>query len=112
MTSQVGRAYAIVLSAAAFFVSSSLIAARPFAPKAQDPRAVALAAREAQLQRDSVAVRRIVDRRWSDYRVALARRNGQIADARRAQAAAAAAAAAAPSVRVVSAPAVTASGSS
>ena len=91
MTSHVSRLYALVAGVVTFFVAWAAVAAHPWAPRAaQDPRAVALAARQQQLQLDSLRVKGIVDARWAAYGRARASQNG--------------AAAAAPSVRVVNLP--------
>jgi hypothetical protein len=135
MTNHVVRLYAFAGSLLVLFLTWAAIAAKPWAshstPKA-DPRWAALAAREHRLQRDAVAVQRVVARRWRVYRVQLAarrhansaavqRHQQQLAAARAAAAAAATtsvsssysapssgyAAPAAPSVRVVTLPPVT-----
>jgi hypothetical protein len=110
MTSHVGRIYATAITLFVFFLTWALVAARPFPSSSRssaDPRLQALAVREQRLRQESVVVRRIVARRWTTYRAQLAKRQSQIAAAKRAQLAAAAAPAAAPSVRVVSLPPVT-----
>lgn len=84
MTSHVARLYALALSLLVFFVAWAVVAARPWSAAKADPRLTALAAREQRLHRESVAVRRLVDRRWRAYRIALAARRKQIA-ARNAQ---------------------------
>ena len=108
MTDHVGRLYALVASVVVFLVAWAVVAAHPWAPRpAQDPRLVALAARQQRLQRESVLVKRIVDRRWAAYRSALTRRNAaaaKIAAHNSALAAMATASAAQPSVRVVNLP--------
>lgn len=104
MTSSVGRMYAIALTLFTFFVTWALVVANPWpakAPATTDPRLRALAVREKQLRRESIATQRLVQRRWATYRRQLAARNSQNA-----------AAAAAPQVRIVSAPAATATRSS
>jgi hypothetical protein len=94
MTSHVARLYALALALLIFFLSWAAVAARPWAATGtSDPRLVALAAREQRVRAESLAVRRIVQRRWAVYRTKL-----------RAQRAAAAAA---PSVRVVNLPPLT-----
>jgi hypothetical protein len=113
MTSPVGRIYATALSLFAFFVTWALVAAHPWPsspPAASDPRLRALTAREKQIRREALVTRRVVERRWARYRVELARRNSQIAAAR--TAAQAAPPPVTPSVRIVSAPAATATSSS
>jgi hypothetical protein len=96
--------YAIALTLFAFFVTWALVVANPWPgkpPGTSDPRLRALAAREQKLRRESIATQRLVQRRWAIYRRQLAARNSQIAGA-----------AAAPRVRIVSAPAATATRSS
>ncbi len=102
MTSQLTRLYVLVAGILTFFVAWVAVAAHPWAPRpARDPRVAALAAREARIHRESLAVKRLVDRRWAAYRVALRARQHAIASTRaqRAQLAAAA-----PPVRVVTLP--------
>jgi hypothetical protein len=105
MTSHVGRLYALAIALLVFFITWAAVAARPWVASTQsvDPRLNALAAREQQLRRESVVVRRVVAHRWAVYRVELRKRNAQIATAHRAQLAAAAA----PAVRVVTLPPLT-----
>jgi hypothetical protein len=122
MTSHVGRLYALALALFVFFLTWATVAAHPWSAHASsrtDPRAAALAAREVRLRHESVAVARIVRRRWAVYRRQLRKRRQQIAAVSRANAAAARqaqlavaaapaySATAAPSVRVVSLPPVT-----
>jgi hypothetical protein len=107
--SHTGRLYATAFALVVFFLSWSVIAARPWASSAPDPRLAALAARERHLRRESVLIRRIVEHRWAVYRAALRARQAQIAAARQQQQQAqlSAAPAAAPAVQVVSLPPVT-----
>jgi hypothetical protein len=100
MTSHTGRFYALAAAIVAFFVTWAVVAAHPWATvkAARDPRLVALTAREQRLRADARLVQRVVNRRFADYRrqfaaykVALAKRQAQIAAARQAAAAAAAA---------------------
>ena len=125
MTSHVGRLYALALALFVFFLTWTTVAAHPWSAPATpsaDPRAAALAARQLQLRHESVAVARIVRRRWAVYRRQLHRRQQQIAAVNRANATAArqaqlaataaaptfsASATAAPSVSVVTLPPVT-----
>jgi hypothetical protein len=80
MTDHVGRLYALVAGVVVFLVAWAVVAAHPWAPRpAQDPRLVALAARQQRVQRESVLVKQIVDRRWAAYRTALAARNAAAA---------------------------------
>jgi hypothetical protein len=104
MTSHTGRLYALAVTLVVFFLTWTVIAARPWRASARpDPRLAALAVRERQLRRESAVVRRLVQHRWAVYRVQLKQRRTQISAAHRAQLAAAAA----PSVRVVSLPPLT-----
>jgi hypothetical protein len=84
MTSTPGRIYATAIALVTFFLFWAVIAAHPWAQPqsssaSSDPRLVALQAREQRLQARSVAVQKIVNRRWATYRVALAKRNKQLA---------------------------------
>jgi hypothetical protein len=121
MTNHVARLYAFAAAILVFILTWVAVAAHPWQQtaraEAQDPRLAALAAREARLRRDAVAVRRIVDRRWAHYRKALANRKKEIAAAKSRERAALAAASApafsgAPSVRVVTLPPLTVTKSS
>ena len=103
MTSHAGRLYAVALALVVFFLTWAVVAAHPWATTKPDPRIAALAAREQQVRRESVAVQRIVQRRWAVYRAQLKSRQAQIASVHHAQTAAAAA----PSVRVVTLPPLT-----
>jgi hypothetical protein len=111
MTSHHGRLYALALALVVFFLAWAVVAAHPWVAAGADPRLRALAVRQAQLQRESKLVRKVVAARWARYRVELKARRALIArvNARAAAAAAAAAAqvvpAAAPAVRVVNLPA-------
>jgi hypothetical protein len=121
MTSHTGRLYALSLALVVFFLTWTMIAARPWVTAQADPRLSALAVREQHLRQQSLVVRRLVQHRWALYRVQLhdrqkqiAARQRQIAAAHQAQLAATAAAvpsapsaAAGPSVRVVSLPPIT-----
>ena len=103
MTSHTGRLYALAVALVVFFLTCTLIAARPWVTAKPDPRLAALALRQRQLTRKSLMVQRVVQHRWTVYRVRLRERQAQIAAAHHAQLAAAAA----PSVRVVSLPPLT-----
>jgi hypothetical protein len=121
MTSHTGRLYALSLALVVFFLTWTVIAARPWVTAQADPRLSALAVREQHLRQQSLVVRRLVQHRWAVYRIQLhdrqkqiAARQRQIAAAHQAQLAATAAAvpsapsaAAGPSVRVVSLPPIT-----
>jgi pyruvate/2-oxoglutarate dehydrogenase complex dihydrolipoamide acyltransferase (E2) component len=111
MTSHVGRLYTLAIALLIFFVTWATVAAKPWtssnATAAKDPRLAALAAREQRIRHESVVVARIVRHRWTVYRVALRKRQAQIAAAKQAQVAAASAPAPAPSVQVVSLPPLT-----
>ena len=119
MTDHIARLYAVLLSLVVLFVTWAVVAARPWAAEAatKDPRLVALERREERLQRQSVRVKRIVERRFAKYEKRLRERQAAIAAIQGANAAAAPAAAApaavsAPSVSVSALPPVTQSGSS
>jgi hypothetical protein len=122
MTSHTGRLYALSLALVVFFLTWTVIAAKPWVTAQGDPRLSALAVREQHLRQQSLVVRRLVQQRWAVYRVRLhdrqkqiAARQKQIIAAHQAQLAATAAAAvplapsaaAGPSVRVVSLPPIT-----
>lgn len=126
MTSHTGRLYALSLALVVFFLTWTVIAARPWVTAQADPQLSALAVREQHLRQQSLVVRRLVQHRWTVYRIQLhdrqkqiAARQRQIAAAHQAQLAATAAAvpsapsaAAGPSVRVVSLPPITVTRSS
>lgn len=103
MTNHAGRLYALAFTLVVFFLTWAAVAAHPWATAKTDPRLAALALREQQVRRESVAVQRIVRRRWAVYRSQLRLRQRQIAAVRQAQSAAASA----PSVRVVTLPPLT-----
>ena len=82
MTSHVARLYALAAGVLVFFVTWAGVAAHPWqtrAATAQDPRLAALQVREQRLRAESLAVKRIVDRRWAVYRAHLALRRHEIA---------------------------------
>jgi len=56
MTSHVGRLYAVALVLVVFFLAWALIAARPWASAAPDPRLKLLAVRAQHLQREAKLV--------------------------------------------------------
>jgi hypothetical protein len=97
MTNHVVRLYTAAAALVLFFVAWAGIAARPWVGPPADPRLIALANREQRLQRDARLVQQVVDRRWADYRAALARSRATTAPA---------APPPAPSVRVVTMPPV------
>ena len=69
MTSHVGRLYALAIALLVFFMTWAAVAARPWAPSStSDPRLQAIAAREQQVRAESVAVRHLVNQRWTVYR--------------------------------------------
>jgi hypothetical protein len=114
MTSHQGRLYALALALVVFFLAWAVVAAHPWATASADPRLRGLTIREAQLRREARLVQKVVERRWTMYRVQLKARRAQIARvnaaaataaAAAAQAAAAPAAAAPAAVRVVNLPA-------
>jgi hypothetical protein len=114
MTSHHARTYTVALTLVVFFLAWAVIAARPWATPAADPRLRALAVRETRLRHEAVLVRKVVAARWAAYharlklrRVEIARANAAAARVREQAAAAAAAAArasAAAAVPVASAP--------
>jgi hypothetical protein len=73
MTSHAARLYVTSLSIVVFFLAWVVVAAKPWATAAPDPRLAALAAREAQLRAESTAAQRLVNDRWATYRRELAR---------------------------------------
>lgn len=107
MASHHGRLYALALALVVFFLAWAVVAAHPWSAASADPRLRTLAIRQAQLQRESKLVRKLVAARWATYRVQLKARRALIArvNAAAAAAAAQAAAAAAPPVQVVNLPA-------
>jgi hypothetical protein len=103
MTSHAARLYALVAAVFVFFVAWAAIAAHPWPAQkaaAADPRLASLQLREQRLRAESLAVRRVLDRRWAAYRRQLALR-------RQATRRLASAAVAAPPVRVVTLPPLT-----
>ncbi|HSP73033.1 MAG TPA: hypothetical protein VLN26_11725 [Gaiellaceae bacterium] len=106
MTSHVARLYAAAVGIVVFFVAWAAIAAHPWTTPKPDPRIAALTAREHRIRAESVAVKRVLAKRWAAYRIAAAARKKTIA-ARQAALAAAPVASASPSVRVVTLPALT-----
>ena len=122
MTSYVARLYSLAAAVLMFFVAWAAIAAHPWQTHktaAQDPRYAALQLREQRLRAESVAVKRILDKRWAAYRAQLALRRHEIATIKAANARASAASLAsapasipssggyAPPVRVVTLPPLT-----
>lgn len=107
MTSHHGRLYGLALALVVFFLAWAVVAARPWATAAADPRLRTLAVRQAQLQREAKLVRKVVAARWARYRVQLKARRAEIArvHAEAAAAAARAASAAAAAAAVAAAPA-------
>ncbi len=89
MTSHTARLYALVGAVLVFFVAWATIAAHPWqaaSTAAQDPRLTALQLREQRLRAESLAVKRVVDKRWAVYRAQLALRKQEIASLRAANA--------------------------
>jgi hypothetical protein len=119
MTDHVARLYAVALAIVVFSLTWAVVAARPWAAPEEDPRLAVLERRELRLQRESVRVQRLVNRRFARYRVELRDRRAAIVASAAAASAPAASSAApsaplpdAPSVSVVSTPPVTATASS
>jgi hypothetical protein len=78
MTSHVARLYALVGGVLVFFLVWAGVTAHPWAAKstaAQDPRLVALTARQQRIHAESVRAQKIVALRWAAYHRALAARN-------------------------------------
>src|SRR6478672_4881032 len=78
MTSHVARLYALVAGVLTYFLAWAGVTAHPWATKstaAQDPRLVALTARQQRIQAESVRAQKIVALRWALYHRALASRN-------------------------------------
>jgi hypothetical protein len=115
MTNHVARLYALVAGMLVFFVAWAAIAAHPWqatSAATADPRLAALQLREQRLRAESLAVKRIVDRRWATYRAQLALRKREIASINASNAKAHTAqpalpATAAPPVRIVTLPPLT-----
>lgn len=63
MTSHAGRLYALALALVVFFLAWAVVAARPWATSAPDPRLRALQVREAQIRQEAQLVRQIVSLR-------------------------------------------------
>jgi hypothetical protein len=95
MTDHVVRLYAAAAGLLVLFTTWAAGAARPWATRAAppDPRLAALQARENRLQRQSIAVRKLVAKHWSTYRAQQKARSAQLASA--------------PAVRVVTLPPLT-----
>jgi hypothetical protein len=104
MTSHTGRLYGLAFALVVFFLAWATIAAHPWATAAGDPRLAALAAREAQLRRESKLVKAVVAQRWATYRAQLKVRQAQNAAL---PSASSAASAASPQVQVVNLPPLT-----
>jgi hypothetical protein len=111
MTSVV-RLYVVAAAILVLFLAWAFAAARPWGDPTVDPRVQALAVREQRVRRESIEVKRLVDRRWTLYRARLTERQLAIRAMSQRAAAARAAAAAAPVVRMVPMPPVTTTRSS
>jgi pyruvate/2-oxoglutarate dehydrogenase complex dihydrolipoamide acyltransferase (E2) component len=99
MTNHVTRLYALAVSVLVLFLAWAVVATHPWQTKthrAADPRIRALVIRERHIRHQSLLVRRLVNRRWHHYRIALAKRKTEISAAQRKHQQAVAAAAAAP----------------
>ncbi len=94
MTSHTGRLYALAIGLVVFFLAWAVVAARPWQAASADPRLQALAARQAQLQREAALVQQIVAQRRLANHSASARQLAQ-------------APVSAPAVRVVNLPPLT-----
>jgi hypothetical protein len=88
MTNHVARLYALAISLIVFFAVWLAVSTHPWPQTAKasapaaDPQLVRLKARERHLRAETRSVNLIVKRRYSAYRVALARRNRANAAAR------------------------------
>lgn len=85
MKSHTARLYVTAVSLLVFFVLWATIAAHPWASPAKqalDPRLVQLTAREHRLQREALAVKRLVAQRWARYERQLIARRRAIAAAK------------------------------
>jgi len=78
MTNHAGRLYALAIALAVFFLAWAVVAARPWATTAVDPRQKTLAIRAAQLRREAKLVNQIVAQRAQLARVT---HNRQLASA-------------------------------
>lgn len=104
MTDHVARLYATALAIVVFFLSWAGVAAHPWGHETEakaDPRMAQLDRRAEKLRQRQARVQRKLDRRFAAYRVALARRQAEIAAVQ-----ASPAPVAAPSAPSVSAPSV------
>ena len=101
MTSHVARLYALVLGVLVFFVAWAAVVAHPWSASstAGTSQLAALTARQQRVHLESLRVQRIVARRWSTYRRALAQHNAAAAQP--------AGSPAPPSVKVVTLPPLT-----
>jgi hypothetical protein len=108
MTEHHARLSASAIAVLVLFLTWAVVAARPWPAESatQDPRLAALERREARLRKESVKVKRAVERRFAVYEVRLRKRKARIAAIQGANAAAASAASAAASAPAVSAPSV------
>lgn len=81
MSNHLARLYAAAGTIVAFFVLWATVAAHPWASTTeatpQDPRLLELARREKALRVRAVAVKRVVDRRWTTYEKRLQQRQWQ-----------------------------------
>ena len=109
MTSHVSRLYALAGTLVVFFGTWAGVAASPWGPRQADTRVASLQRRELRLRQEAAATQELLDRRWADYRDALAQRRALLA-ARRDPSPPASPRA--PSVRVVTLPPVTTTRSS
>ena len=82
MKSYVLRVYVAAVTILVFFVLWAVIAAKPWADAATrhtlDPKLAALDRRQRRLEEEARLVKQTLDRRWSEYRSRLRRREAQI----------------------------------
>jgi len=108
MTDHVARLYATALAIVVFFLSWAGVAAHPWGHETEakaDPRIAQLDRRAEKLRQRQARVQRRLDRRFAAYRVALARRQKEIAALQASPAPVAAPSVSAPSVSVATTPA-------
>ncbi len=108
MTDHVARLYATALAIVVFFHTWAAVAGHPWGrePEAKaDPRLAQLDRRAEKLRERQARVQRRLDRRFAAYRVALARRQAEIATAQPGPARVVVPGVSAPSVSVATTPA-------
>jgi hypothetical protein len=91
VTNAIGRFWAVAVALVVFFVLWAVLAAKPWvsAGGPADPRLSALQAQQQQVQNRAIAAQQTLNKRWANYRAALAKQNGSLTAQQRAQLAAA-----------------------